>query len=343
MKAAMYYNNRDVRLENVPKPDISENEILMKVMASGICGSDVMEWYRIKKAPLVLGHEVSGIVEESRNPDFRKGDRITATHHVPCGTCFYCQSMRETACRTLHSTKFEPGGFSEFLRIPEINIRAGGVLKLPSELSYEEGTFVEPLGCVVRAQRIAGGAKDKDVLVLGSGISGILNIQLAKASGAKKALATDISPFKLESARRFGADQTIDGKEDVPEKVKESLGGKLADLVIICTGAAPAVKQALDSVEEGGTILFFAPTGPEVETPLNLCNLWKRQVNFANSYAASPQDLQEALQFIQNKKVNVTGMVTHRLPLEEAGKAFEVMLSEDSLKVIIEPHREVTF
>ncbi len=337
MKAAMYYNNKDVRLEESPRPEIKENEILMKVMASGICGSDVMEWYRIKKAPLVLGHEVSGLVEESKNPEFSKGDRIFVTHHVPCNTCFFCKTGRETACKTLHSTRFHPGGFAEYLRIPEINIKSGGVLKLPEELSYEEGTFIEPLGCVVRAQRVAGGAKDKDVLVLGSGISGILNIQLARAGGAKKVLATDISPFKLEAARRFGADQAIEGKEDVPEKVKEALGGKLADLVIMCTGATPVVKQALDSVEEGGTILFFAPTEPEVEIPWNLCNIWSRQVSLVTSYAAAPKDLEEALKLIQEKKILVRDMVTHRFPLEEAGNGFNAMLSPDSLKVIIEP------
>lgn len=340
MRVAMYYSNRDVRPEEAPKPETGKGEILMKVMASGICGSDVMEWYRIKKAPLVLGHEVSGAVEESKNTAFSKGDRIFATHHVPCHECFYCKTGRETACRTLHKTKFEPGGFSQYIRIPRINIEKGGVLKLPAGVSYEEATLAEPLGCVVRAQRIAGGCRDRDVLVLGSGVTGILNMRLARAGGAKKVLATDVSPFKLEAAKRFGADQAIEGREDVPEKVKKALEGRLADLVIVCTGAAQAVKQALDSVEEGGTILLFAPTAPEVEIPLNLCRLWSRQVRIATSYAAAPKDLEEALNLIREKKILVKGMITHRLPLKETGRGFALMsglAGEDCLKVIIEP------
>ncbi len=340
MKVAMYYSNRDVRPEELPRPEIGKGEILMKVMASGICGSDVMEWYRLRNAPLVLGHEVSGIVEESKNTAFLSGDRIFATHHVPCGSCFFCKTGRETACGTLHRTRFEPGGFSQYIRIPRINIEKGGVLKLPPGVSYEEATFAEPLGCVVRAQRIAGGSQGRDVLVLGSGVTGILNIQFAKAGWAKKILATDVSPFKLEAAKRFGADQAIDGREDVPDNVKEALGGKLADLVIVCTGAAPAVKQALDSVEEGGTILLFAPAAPEAEIPLNLCRLWSRQVQIATSYAAAPRDLEEALNLIRERKILVKHMITHRLPLKETGRGFALMAGlagEDCLKIIIEP------
>jgi L-iditol 2-dehydrogenase len=340
MKVAMYYNNNDVRLEELPKPEISEGEILLKVMACGICGSDVMEWYRIKKAPLVLGHEVTGeIAEVGKGVEgFKVGDRIFVTHHVPCYKCDYCKNGNETVCDSLRTTKFYPGGFAEYLRIPAINVQSG-TLKLPDGMSYEAGTWIEPLGCVVRGQRIANLKKGQTVLVLGSGISGLLHIQLAKSRGAARVIATDISEYKLKAAERLGADYTINAKENVPEKVKELNQGRLADTVIVCAGAMPAMKQALQSVDRGGTVLFFAPTNPGVELPIDVLELWKNGINLATTYAAAKRDLEEAMELIQNGKVNVEDMITHRLGLPEALRGFKLLSSGgESIKVIIKPH-----
>ncbi|MFQ5887753.1 MAG: alcohol dehydrogenase catalytic domain-containing protein, partial [Candidatus Hydrothermarchaeales archaeon] len=234
MKAAVYYNNRDVRIEEVPRPEIHDGELLVKVMASGICGSDVMEWYRIKKAPLVLGHEITGVVEKVGEGivDFHKGDRVVVTHHVPCDTCKYCQSGKGTMCETLRTTNFYPGGFAEYVRVPKINVEKG-TLHLPDEISFEEGTFIEPLGCVVRGQRTVGIEEGQTVLVLGSGISGLLHVQLAKVRGAKKVIATDVSQNRLNAAMAFGADVVIDAMDDVPSRVIMENDGKPADRVIV--------------------------------------------------------------------------------------------------------------
>ena len=151
MRVAVYYNNKDVRIEERPVPQINDDELLVKVMASGICGTDVMEWYRIKKAPLVLGHEISGIVDKvGKNvKNFEVGDRVFVSHHVPCMKCHYCLNNHHTTCETLHKTNFDPGGFSEYIRIPKLNVELG-TFKLHDGVSFEEGTFIEPLGCVLR-------------------------------------------------------------------------------------------------------------------------------------------------------------------------------------------------
>ena len=143
MRAAMYYNNRDVQVEEVPTPKIGPGELLVKVIASGICGSDVLEWYRIKKAPLVLGHEISGeIVEVGEGIDrYKVGDRVFVAHHIPCNTCHYCLNGYHTACETLHNTNFDPGGFAEYLRAPKLNVDRG-VFVLPDEITHEEGTYI---------------------------------------------------------------------------------------------------------------------------------------------------------------------------------------------------------
>lgn len=339
MKVAMYYNNNDVRIEEMQVPSISDNELLVKVKASGICGSDVMEWYRIKKAPKVLGHEITGdIVEIGKNvKKYKVGDRVFVSHHVPCNTCRFCLAHQQTLCHTLHSTNFYPGGFAEYLRVPEINVDRG-VFVLPKEMSYDEGVFIEPLACVVRGLKTAEMKPGQTVLVIGSGISGLLQIKLAKAWNAGKILATDVEDYRLNAAKKFGADTVIHAKDDVAEQVKKHNDGKLADLVVLCTGALPAVKQALQSVESGGTILFFAPTEPEIDIPFPLFELWNKQVKMVSTYAGSPEDINTAIDLIKSKKVSVVDMISHTLPLLEAAKGFQLVAkAKDSMKVILEP------
>jgi L-iditol 2-dehydrogenase len=339
MKVAMYYNNNDVRIEEMPVPSIGETELLVKVKASGICGSDVMEWYRIKKAPKVLGHEITGdVVEVGKNvKEYKVGDRVFVSHHVPCNTCKFCLNNQHTLCHTLHTTNFYPGGFAEYLRIPEINVEKG-VFILPKEMTYAEGVFIEPLACVVRGLKVAEMKPGQTVLVIGSGISGLLQIKLAKAWKAGKILATDVERYRLNAAKKFGADIVIDAKDDVPAQVKKHNDGKLADLVILCTGVVSAVQQALKSVESGGTILFFAPTEPGVEIPFPLFDLWNKQVTMVSTYAGSPDDITCAIDLITSKKVNVVNMISHTLPLSEAAKGFQLVAqAHQSMKVILEP------
>jgi len=341
MRVAMYYNNRDVRPEEMPTPKIGSGELLVKVLAAGICGSDVLEWYRLKTAPRVLGHEIAGDIVQvgDGGGQYREGDRVFVSHHVPCNTCKYCLAGHHTACETLHKTNFDPGGFSEYLRVPPINV-AYGVLVLPDTMSYEEGTFIEPLGCVLRGQRLVGISRGQTVLVLGSGVAGLLHVQAAKIQGAGRVFATDIVEYRLKAAEWFGADSVINAKDDVPSRVKELNDGYLADLVIVCTGAQPAMSQALHSVNRGGTVLFFAVPPAGVEVPIDFASLWRNEIRLQTSYGAAPQDLRMALDLLEEKKINVRDMITHRFPLAEAGKGFRIVAeAKESLKVIIEPQR----
>lgn len=342
MRVAMYYGNNDIRIEEMPIPRLGPGELLMRVEASGICGSDVLEWYRLKKAPLVLGHEVAGQVVKVGVgvSKYKVGDRIAASHHVPCNTCYYCLTGHHTACETLRQTNFDPGGFSEYIRLPSINVDRG-VYIVPEELSYEEATFHEPLGCVIRAQRIARLRPGQSVLVIGSGIAGLLNIYLARVSGAGRIMAVDIVPYRLQAAKRFGANEALKPSKEIGKCFRQMNGSRLADLVLVCTGAKEAFVQALKSVERGGTVLFFAPTDPEVKIPLSVNDLFFRNdVTLTTSYGASPYDSWLALELIRFSSVNVEEMITHRLPLEETEKGFQIVAkAEDSIKVIIEPQK----
>src|SRR3989344_904370 len=341
MKVAVYYSNKDVRIEERPVPAISDDEILVKVMASGICGSDVMEWYRIKKAPLVLGHEISGIVEKvGKNvKTFKINDRIMVSHHVPCMKCHYCINGHHTACETLHKTNIEPGGFSEYIRVPKINVDFG-TFRLPEDVSFDEGTFIEPIGTVVRAQRLANLSKNQTLLVIGSGISGAMHIKHAKSKGVKKIIATDINEYRLNAAKRFGADFVFDARENIVEKLREINKGRLADLVIVCTGSLAAAKQALQCVDKGGTILFFAVPKPDEKFEIPINDFWRNEIKIMTSYGAAPDDLKESLEMIKNKKINLNAMITHRLKFDEIQKGFNLVAeAKESLKVIVEPNR----
>jgi L-iditol 2-dehydrogenase len=340
VRAAVYYSNKDIRVEEVPRPKIGPGELLVKVIASGICGSDVMEWYRIKKAPRVLGHEIAGDVVEigSGVTRFKPGDRVFVTHHVPCNDCRYCRAGQHTACATLQSTNFDPGGFAEYLRVPEINARFGTFL-LPDNISYDDGSFIEPLGCVIRGQRTAGVKEGDVVLIIGSGISGLLHIKLAKARKVGKIIASDINDYRLKAARKAGADLVINAADDIPARIREAAGGRGADVVIVCTAADSAFQQAFTSVDKGGTLLLFAPTAPDVRIPLPLFDLYFKLVKIVFSYAAVGDDLVTAIHLLQTSQIIVDDLITHRLPLSETQTGFSLVAAADkSIKVIIYPN-----
>lgn len=343
MRVAMYYSNQDVRVEEMPIPPIGPGELLVRVKASGICGSDVMEWYRVDKVPLVLGHEIAGevVVVGKDVTHYKEGDRVSAAHHVPCNTCHYCLGGHHTACDTLRRTNFDPGGFAEYIRVPAINVDKGGVFLIPDEVSFEEASFTEPVACIVRAQRLAHIQPGHTVLIVGSGLAGLLHIQMAHLLGATRVVATDIVDYRLKAAQQFGADIAIPATEDVPARLRQVNDGRLADIVIICTGATSAITQALHSVERGGTVLFFAPTMSGITIPLSLNDLfWRNEITLTTSYAGSPSDYTVALELIRARRMRVKEMITHRLSLAETGLGFQlVSAGQESLKVIIEPQR----
>lgn len=341
MRIALYYSNHDIRIEEVPRPKIGPGELLVRVEACGICGSDVMEWYRKDRVPLVLGHEVAGVVEEVNSiKDFKIGDRVVCAHHVACGNCHYCLTGHETVCDTLRNTNFDPGGFAQFIRLARINVEKG-TFALPKEVSFDEAAFVEPLACILRGQRHAGGVKNKCVLVIGSGIGGILHIHLARFFGARFILATDVIEYRLELAQKFGADAGVNAKDYSADIIRRDNLGRLADLVIVTTGAPSAIQQAMESADRGATVLFFAPTEQKEKVCIPFNDLfWRNDTILTSSYAASPSDYKEALDLIAGKRLNVLDMITHRFGLEEIGKGFQLVAeAKGSLKVVIYPQR----
>jgi L-iditol 2-dehydrogenase len=339
----MYYSNSDVRIQEQEIPKIDPDEFLLKVEASGICGSDVMEWYRKDKVPLVLGHEVAGTIEKIGEAvkKFQVGDRVAVTHHVPCFSCHYCSTGHETVCETLQrGTHFYPGGFAEYIRVPAVNVERG-TFPIPDGVSFEDASFTEPLACVLRGQNRANVSEGQSVLVAGSGISGLLHINLARSRNVGTIIALDTIEYRLDMAKKLGANVALSGAEDLPNRVREVNSGKLADVVIICYDGF--IEPALESVESGGTVLFFAGAREGQLIPQSINDLfWRREVTLTSSYAGDPTDCTSALDLIKEKKVNVSAMISHKLPFNEIQQGFQLVSQpwkQYTIKVIIEPQK----
>ena len=336
MKVAVYYSNDDIRIEERPVPEISDGEILVRMMASGICGTDVMQWYRKQKAPCVLGHEMSGEIAGIGKgvEGLSVGDRVFVSHHVPCYDCHYCVAGNFTACESLHRGNYEPGGFSEYIRVPPQNVKYG-TFRLPGKMSYEEAAMIEPLACVVAGQKQIGLDKRQAVLVVGSGVSGLLHIQLAKSKGAR-VMATDISEYRLNKALEFGADHVFRADTYSTDQLKAANEGRLAEIVILCAGVSEAVSSAVSSVDRKGKILFFAV--PDADIFIPSIRFWRNELSAYFSYGASPDDLREAMELIDKGTINAVGMITHTLPFSRIQQGFRIVSeAKDSLKVVIVP------
>jgi L-iditol 2-dehydrogenase len=336
MKISLWYNNKDIKIQEAEIPSPGPAEVLLKVMACGICGSDLVEWYRLPRAPLVQGHEVGAVVEKvgAGVRDFKPGDRVMAAPKVPCMTCRLCKDSHFPQCGEVKERL--PGAFAQYVLVPGIIVQ-NGLYHLPRSLSFEQATFIEPLACAVRAARIGGVEEGRTVLVLGTGVSGLLHVKLAKSRNCFVA-AVDINPKRLELAGKAGADILIPAGEDAASVLRKKTG-RHADVVMLCTSAMSAVEQAWKSVEKGGSIVFFAVPGPEKAVSIPVNDFWTKEIRVLTSYYCGPLDIKEAMAQLAEKKIEVNSLVTHRLPIEEIAKGFSLMAEgTEAVKVIIEPN-----
>ncbi|MGQ9565202.1 MAG: alcohol dehydrogenase catalytic domain-containing protein [Candidatus Bathyarchaeales archaeon] len=338
MRAAVYHSLDDVRLEEVPKPKISADEVLVEMRACGVCGSDLMEWYLEKRAPLVLGHEPAGVIVEVGNKveGFRVGDRVFAHHHVACLTCYYCRHDAFTMCEKFGKTHLELGGFAEFFRVPADNLRID-TLKIPGGVSFEEATLIEPVACGVRAMKKCEIECDSCVVVVGAGPAGIINVALARLFGAGVVVVADVVDYRLRAAERFGADVAVNvERESFVKRVKAVTEDRCADVVVVTAPNVKAYESALDVCRRGGTICVFAPTSPEKVLSVSPHKLFFNEIRLVPSYSTSHLETRVALELIQSKRIDAKGLISHRFPLSQVGEAFRTAArSKECLKVVV--------
>jgi L-iditol 2-dehydrogenase len=339
MKAILWYNNRDIRLVELPLRQPGPKEILVKVISCGLCGSDVVEWYRLPRAPFVPGHEIGAEVVEvgQEISRFKPGNRVFLAPKVPCGHCYYCLHGHHPQCSQVKERL--PGGLAEFILVPEVIVE-GGTYLLPDNVTFDESTFIEPLACVIRSQRLAGIEKGQTVLILGGGVSGLLQLQLAKNKECRVAI-TDVVEKKLLLAKEMGADLALLATDNVLEKMLLFFGKK-ADIVVLCTSSLEAIDQAWACLDKGGTIVFFAVPGPEKKVNFPINAFWTQEIKIITSYYCGPADIEEAIRLISERKIEVNRLISHRLPLEETARGYQLILAGEALKVIIKPSLTAT-
>jgi len=338
MKAAVYYSLDDIRVEEMPKPKIGPDEILVEMKACGICGSDLMEWYLKNRAPLVLGHEPSGVIVEVGNKvkDFKVGERVFVHHHVACLTCHHCLRGDYTMCEKFRQTHIQPGGFAEYFRVPAPNLQVD-TLKIPGNVSFEEATLIEPVACCVRALTKCKVQPGDTVVIIGAGPSGIIHAMLSRSLGASQIIVSDLIKYRLEAAKRFGADLAINPRsESLAEKVREATDGRGADIVVVTAPNIKAFSEGMDACRKGGALYIFAPTPPTEYMRVSPYRLFFSEIKLTPSYSTSHVETRTALKLISSGKIKAKGLITHRFPLSRIGDAFKTAAEgNECLKVVV--------
>jgi L-iditol 2-dehydrogenase len=332
MRAAVYWGKHDLRVEEVPVPEVGPGELLVEVEACGICGTDIKKIDKgLLPAPRIFGHEICGRVARpgAGVRRFREGDRVVLHHHIPCGRCFYCSIQAYAQCeaykRNGTTAGYEPagGGFAEYVKALDWIVERGAI-PVPDGVLPEEAAFVEPVNTCLKAVRKAGVQRGQTVLVVGQGPIGLLLTQLCRWAGAD-VLASDTLPDRLDMARRLGAAMALDATSaDVPREVRASTGGRGADLALLAAFGQGPFEQAIHSTRPAGRIIVFAATSPGETAQIDFGALSAAEKEILTSYSASVDVQDLAAQLVFTREVRVRELVTHRFPLEDAPRALAV-------------------
>ncbi len=340
MKAAVISAQGGAELKDVPVPSVGPGEILVHMRTCGICGTDLEKIRGEHITPPILGHEVSGDVEQTDGEvrGFKKGDRVLVHHHVSCGNCFYCKNELETLCQAYPRSNLDPCGVAEYFRVPATLVGGGAVYRLPESMSYEEGSQVEPTACCIRALRKAGVMTGKSAAVFGTGPVGLTHVELLKAYGAAPIFAVDMIENRRNLAAKLGADTTLDPTRDlVSEAISIETRGLGVDYAIVATGNLKAFEEALGSVRKGGLVVLFGAPSRGAQVSLDMSRLFLQETRFQSSYSTSETEMRMALDMIEKKRIIPSNIITHRLPLAETIEAFHIAeKGSDAVKVIIE-------
>ena len=333
MKAAVFHGGGRIDAGEWPRPTIGAGELLVKVRGCGLCGSDIAKILDpATRGPAVFGHEVvgDGVEVGAGVGGFAHGDRVVVAHHVPCGECHYCRRGSESMCRAFKRSHLDPGGFAEYVRVPPANVR-GATFRVPAHLGDEEASFVEPLACCLRALERARVQPGDTAVVVGLGSIGCLFVQLLRRAGAA-VLGVDQDAARVALARGFGVEGA--GPAEASTLARRLSDGRGADLVVVTGGGAAVLPWAVETLRDGGAVHYFAG-GDGDALPVALSTLYHRELTVTTTYSSSPTTLTRAFWLIAAGKVDVAGLVSHRLPLGRLAEAVELMRKRQALKVYV--------
>jgi len=343
-RAAVYESGGKVTVRDVPLAAPGRGELLVRVSACGLCASEALAWYADAKAPFVLGHEPVAIIvacgddAKPKNGDaFRAGERVFVHHHAPCMTCRQCRRGDYVQGATWRKTKLRPGALAQFTIVPAENV-LHDVLRVPDDVSDDKATLIEPLATVVKSVRRSSLRAGDRVFVIGLGAMGMLHALVARERGASLVIGADRVASRLERAKEFGVAQTVDvGHAPLRDHVLAATGGEGAEIVFVTPGSRAALDAAATCVAPGGSVVAFTPLAPGELWPLNVNDLFFKDVNIVMSYSAGPDDTREALALLRGG-LAVDSLFTHRFDLEQAAQAYAMVKNpEAALKVIVYP------
>jgi L-iditol 2-dehydrogenase len=347
MRAAVYRGPSNISVERVPIPKILDGEILIRVHACGVCGTDLKKIeYGLVPPPRIFGHEIAGTVVKTgpKVTRFQVGDRVSTHHHIPCRKCFYCEKKLFSQCefyrRTGTTAGFEPagGGFAEYVRVMDWIVEDGTLL-IPDDISFEEASFLEPLNTCIKALETAALEPGELVVVYGQGPVGLMMMQAAVYEGAR-VVGLDFLESRLAIARELGATAALNPQRDnVQEAVGKLTEDRGADLAIVAAANPRAIEDAQAIVRRGGRVLLFAQTVPGEIIPVDASRICMEEKKLIGSYSASVELQEKAALMIFSRKINVARLISHRFPLELLPEGIHLAShpSDDSLKVVIQP------
>jgi L-iditol 2-dehydrogenase len=336
MQVARLYDFGDIRVEQSARPEVGPDDILVRASACGICSGDIMPWYIRRKAPLVLGHEPVGVVEEAGAAvrGFRPGERVFVHHHAPCFSCAACRRGEYVQCATWRASKITPGGMAEYFLVSAENQR--DTLRLPDDVADIDGVLVEPAACVVKSIRRSGLKPGETILVIGLGIMGMMHVKLARHQGAGLVIGADLFETRASRAKELGADiGLVVSGDDLAEQILQVTDGAMADVVIVGPGTARALTAGIAAAGKGATVVQFTATPPEEEMLVRPHDLYFNETRLIPSYSCGPDDTREALDLVRRGILSARELVTHRFPLARIGEAYDQAQKPDSLKVVV--------
>lgn len=345
MRAVVLNGPNDFKAAEVAKPEIGDNDILLQMKKAAICGTDmrILAGTKTKgvRYPSIIGHEMCGLVcEVGKNvKGFEVGEKVSIANVIPCHSCHSCLTGRENACMNRKAIGYEfDGGFAEYVLIPGIAIESGNVVKLPEDVSFEEGALIEPLSCCIRGLKNAGTGFNDSVLIVGAGPIGLMHLQLSKIVGAKKVIVSEPIQSRREKAEKLGADLVVDPtKENLAEIVMRETDGLGMDVIVMAIGVPAIINSTLKLCRKGGTVNLFAGFAGTGESTIEVNTIHYNEINVNGSTAYKREDYFEAADMVKSKKVNLKEIVTHTFKIDDFQDAYEVCKSGAGLKVLIEP------
>ncbi|MED1437396.1 zinc-dependent dehydrogenase [Aeribacillus composti] len=343
MRVAIFHGPNELKLEEVKKPEINENEVLVKVKASAVCGTDVRIYEGKKtkgvRTPSIIGHELVGTIAEvgAKVKGFFVGERVGVIPVIPCRKCYYCLNGRENVCANRTAIGYEyDGGFAEYVRIPSSALEAGNLLKIPDHLSFEQAVIAEPLACCINGQRKANVKMGDVVVIIGGGPIGLMHVQLAKIAGAKTVILSEPIGHRREKALLAGADFAVNPEEEsLQDIVLNETDGLGADVVIMAIGIPSLVNSCANLLKKGGTLNLFAGFTKGVMCEIDPNVIHYNEINVNGTSALTRADYHKSLSLIASGQINTEILITTGYTLDDIEQAILDVKNGKGMKAVI--------